>query len=111
MDLNDKIAARRREIEEASRKQVEAEQRLQRAELHRQQQAARMAKQQAARMAKQQEAEVKAQADAKAAESRFKPATPVKTVDIEGETELLNEREPLKTSPPDATAANATITA
>jgi len=79
MDLNDKIAARRREIEEAKRKEVEAEQQRQRAELHRQQQAARQAK--------QQEAEVKAQAKAE----QFKPATPTKTVDIDGETELINE--------------------
>lgn len=83
MDLNDKIAARRREIEEAKRKEVEAEQRLQKAELHRQQQAARMAK--------QQEAVLKAQAEAKAAENRFKPATPIKTIDIEGDTALFNE--------------------
>lgn len=79
MDLNDKIAARRREIDEAKRKEVEAEQQRQRAELHRQQQAARMAR--------QQEAEVKAQAKADV----FKPATPIKTVDIDGETELINE--------------------
>lgn len=78
MELNDKIAARRREIEEARQKEVEAEQR-QRAELHRQQQAARQAR--------QQEAEVKAQAKADV----FKPATPTKTVDIDGETELINE--------------------
>lgn len=83
MDLNDKVAARRREIEEANRKEVEAEQQRQRAELHRQQQAARMAK--------QQEAVVKAQEDAKAAAKQFKPATPIKTVDIDGETELIND--------------------